>query len=62
MQQMVMPEDWIVKAIDDPTSAIKQWSNSKGKTEMGNLQWLSNIINNVTQQQQKRQQELPLTR
>jgi hypothetical protein len=50
-QPTVTPEDQIVKAIGDLTSALRQRKNIKGDAEMEGLQRLRDILNNVKPQE-----------
>jgi hypothetical protein len=44
----VTPEDQIIKAIGDLSSALRHRVNIRGKEEMAVLQKMNNILNNMT--------------
>jgi len=46
-QPTLMPEDTIVKALNDLTNALKQKRNNKGIVEYGALQRIDEILNNI---------------
>jgi hypothetical protein len=48
LQPTVMPEDQIIKAVGDLSSALRHQVNIHGKEEMGLLQKMNDILNNTT--------------
>jgi hypothetical protein len=46
-QPTLMPEDTIVKALNDLTNALKQKKNTKGIVEYKALQRIDKILNNI---------------
>ncbi len=52
-QPTLMPEDTIVKALNDLTNALKQKRNNKGITEYEALQKIDKILNNIPATEQK---------
>ena len=42
-----MPEDTIVKALNDLTQALKERRNKKGIEAMDALQWINELLNNI---------------
>ena len=46
-QPTLMPEDTIMKALNDSTNALKQKRNNKGIVEYEALQRIDKILNNI---------------
>jgi hypothetical protein len=46
-QPIITPEDQVIKAVGDLSSALRQRSNLRGKEEMAALQKMNNILNNA---------------
>ena len=43
----LMPEDTLVKVLNDLTQALKEWRNKKGIEEMDALQQINELLNNI---------------